>query len=63
MIDDIPLEIFRIIQQYLNHYEYRQLLNTNSTIFQGGGEAHNMLRDLQTYNTKPFQSICDCIYI
>lgn len=37
MIDDIPLEIFRIIQQYLNHYEYRQLLNTNSTIFQGGG--------------------------
>ncbi len=31
---EIPVEIFRIIQLYLNKHDYRQLLNTNSTIFQ-----------------------------
>ncbi len=29
----LPLDILRIIQQYLKYYDYKQLLNTNQTIF------------------------------
>ncbi len=29
----IPIDILKIIQQYLNYNDYRQLLNTNQTIF------------------------------
>ncbi len=30
---NLPLEIFRVIQEYLNQYDYRQLLNSSLTIF------------------------------
>lgn len=33
-MNEVPREIFRIIQQYLNKYDYRQLLNTSLGIFQ-----------------------------
>lgn len=33
-MNELPLDIFRIIPQYLNKHDYRQLLNTNVAIFQ-----------------------------
>ncbi len=32
MRDNIPLDIFKVIQQFLNKHDYRQLLNTNSNL-------------------------------
>lgn len=34
VIKQIPRDIFRIIQQYLNKHDYRQFLNSNLSIFQ-----------------------------
>lgn len=33
-MNELSLDIIRVIQQYLSKYDYRQLLNTNSAIFQ-----------------------------
>jgi hypothetical protein len=33
LVGSLPLELFRIIQQFLSHRDYRQLMNTSCSLF------------------------------